>query len=112
MTLLPCRGSSAGIVLLLIGALVGIGLEIHPAPSSECSIATDDHTPNPQPREESSDESAEDEETESAKHAALGSTSSLDGSPPRAGVLRDHPLRIALANCGGIAPIRGPPRLA
>jgi hypothetical protein len=107
--LLSRRGFSlAAIVLLLITAIVGGGLEIRPAPAGGCSIATDDHAPDPQPREES----AEEEEGESAKHAALGSAIAIEGPAPRVGMLRDCLARFALGARLGTAPIRGPPSQA
>jgi hypothetical protein len=111
--LLSRRGFSlAAIVLLLITAIVGGGLEIRPAPAGGCSIATDDHAPDPQPREESPEESAEEEEGESAKHAALGSAIAIEGPAPRVGMLRDCLARFALGARLGTAPIRGPPSQA
>lgn len=111
--LLSRRGlSPAAIVLLLITAMVGGGLEIRPAPAGGCSIATDDRAPDPQPREESPDESPEDEEGESAKHAALGSSIAVDPPASRGGTLSDcHGRRAAGARLAA-APIRGPPSRA
>jgi hypothetical protein len=113
LRLLSHRGlSPAAIVLLLITAMVGGGLEIRPAPPSGCSIATDHHAPDPQPREESADESPEDEEGESAKHAALGSAIAFDRPAARGSRLSDcHGRRAAGARLAA-APIRGPPSLA
>ena len=104
--------SPAAIVLLLTTAIVGGGLEIRPAPAGGCSIATDDHAPDPQPREESSEESAEDEEGESSKHAAISSSIAVDPPASRGGTLSDcHGRRAAAARLAA-APIRGPPFLA
>jgi len=100
------------IALLLIAALVGVGPEIRPAPAAGCSITTDDHAPDPQPREASADESAEDGEEEAAKHAALGGTFLLARPSPRAGLLRDRPARLTAGTLSGTAPIRGPPSQA
>lgn len=102
----------AAVVLLLIAAMIGGGLEIRPVPAGGCSIATDDHAPDPQPREESADESAEDDDRESTKHAVLGSTIPLDCPAPRGRKLCDCPARLAAAIRLGAAPIRGPPSRA
>jgi hypothetical protein len=102
----------AAVVLLLIAALIGGGLEIRPVPAGGCSIATDDHAPDPQPREESSDESAEDDDRESTKHPVLGSTIPFDCPAPRGCKLCDGPARLAAAIRLGAAPIRGPPSRA
>jgi len=107
---LPHRGlSPTAIVLLLIAAMVGGGLEIRPAPAGGCSIATDDHVPDPQPREESPDESAADEEGKSAKHAALAAAITLEPPAARGGKLLDRPTQFAPSSRRGTAFIRGPP---
>jgi len=111
--LLSSRGfSPAAIVLLLTTAIVGGGLEIRPAPAGDCSIATDDHAPDPQPREESPEESAEDEEGESGKHAALGSAIALELPATPGGKLSDCHGRFSAGARLGSAPIRGPPSQA
>lgn len=112
MTLSRRGLSPAALVLLLIPAIVAGGLEIRPAPAGGCSISTDDHAPDPQSREASPDESAEDGEGESAKHVALGSTVTIDHPAPRAGMLRDRPARLTAGTLCGTAPIRGPPSQA
>jgi hypothetical protein len=104
--------SPAAIVLLLITAIVGGGVEIRPVPASGCSIATDDHVPDPQPREESPEETAEDEESASAKHAVLGSTVALEWPACRGRRLCDSPDLLAAGRRLGAAPIRGPPSQA
>jgi hypothetical protein len=104
--------SPAAIVLLLITAMVGGGIEIRPAPAGGCSIAGDDHLPDHQSREESPDESAEDEEGESAKLTALASTITLEPPAPVGGKLPDCPARLAAGALLASAPIRGPPSQA
>lgn len=112
-SVLSQRGCSpAAIVLLLVAALVGGGVEILPSPAEGCSIAAEDHEPEPQPREESPEESAEDEESGSAKHAAIASTTVLDWPAARGGTLADRPARLAAATRLDAAPIRGPPSQA
>jgi len=112
-SLLSRRGCPpAAIVLLLVAALIGGGLEIRPVPAGGCSIATDDHAPDPQPREESSDGSVEDDERESTNHAVLGSAMPLNGPAPRGRRLCDCSARLAAAIRLGASPIRGPPSLA
>jgi len=101
--------SPAAIVLLLITAMLGGGLEIRPAAAAGCSIAADDHLPDPQPRDESPDESAEDEEGESAKHAALGCSIAIDPPASRGGTLSDRHSRLSAGARLAAAPIRGPP---
>ena len=111
--LLSRRGfPPAAIVLLLIAAMIGGGLDNGPVPAGGCSIATDDHAPAPQPCEESSDESAEDDDRESTKHAVLGSAIPLDCPAPRGRKTCDCSARLAAAIRLGAAPIRGPPSLA
>ena len=111
--LLSRRGlSPAAIVLLLITAMMGGGLEIRPAPAGGCSIAADDLGPEPQSREESPDESAEDEEGESGKHAALGFAVPLDRPASRGGTLSDRHGRLTTGARLAAAPIRGPPSRA
>jgi hypothetical protein len=111
--LLSRRGfSPAAIVLLLITAMVGGGVEIRPAPAGGCSIATDDHAPDPQPREESPEETAEDEESASAKHAVLGATVALEWPACRGRRLCDSSAQFAAGGRLGTAPIRGPPSQA
>ena len=95
----------AAMVLLLTTAMVAGGLEIRPAPAGGCSIATEDHEPEPQPREESADE----EEGESAKHAALGSVIALERPATLGGKLPDCHARLAPGARLEAAPIRGPP---
>ena len=111
--LLPHRGvAPAAIVLLLVTAIVGGGLEIRPVPAAGCSITTDDHAPDPQQREESPEESLEDEPNGAAKHAALGSQVALDLSACRGRRVGDCPCRFAAGTMLGAAPIRGPPASA
>ncbi|MFM7137818.1 MAG: hypothetical protein ACKO1M_12235 [Planctomycetota bacterium] len=104
--------SPAAIVLLLVTAIVGGSLEIRPAPAGGCSIAAADHAPDPQAREESPEESEHDEEGESAKHVAIGSTLTIEPPRSRCGQLFDRHGRLAGVAHLGAAPIRGPPSRA
>ena len=107
------RGCSpAAIALLVITALVGGGLEIRPVPAGDCSIASEDHGPDPRLREESPDETAEDEETTSASHVACGTTAALHRPACPGRWLRDCPACVAAAARLAVAPIRGPPSRA
>ena len=107
------RGCSpAAIVLLLITALVGGGLEIRPVPSGDCSIASEDHGPDPRLREESPDETAEDEEAASASAFVCGSTTFLHRPACPGHWLRECPACLATAARLASAPIRGPPSRA
>lgn len=107
------RGCSpAAIVLLLITAMVGGGLEIRPVPTGDCSIASEDHGPDPRLREESPEETAEDEETTSASHAACGSTAALHEPACPGHWLRECPAGLFAGARLASAPIRGPPSQA
>lgn len=99
-------------MLLLITAMLGDGIELRPAPSAGCSIVADDRAPEPLPCEESADESAEDEESEAAKHAVLASAVALDWPAARGGKVRDVLSRLASGAHLDAAPIRGPPSRA
>jgi hypothetical protein len=112
-SVLSQRGfSPAAIVLLLVTAIVGGGVEILPSPAEGCSIAAEDREPEPQPRAESPEESAEDEESGSAKHAAIGSAIVIDWPVACGGTLADRPARLSTDARLDAAPIRGPPSQA
>lgn len=104
--------SPAAIVLLLITAMVGGGVEIRPEAAAGCSIAADDHGPEPQAREESPEESADDEDSGAAKTAFLDSTVVIDELARRSGRLNDSAARLSADGRRGTAPIRGPPSRA
>ena len=107
------RGRSpAAIVLLLITAMVGGGLEIRPVPTGDCSIASEDHGPDPRLREESPEETAEDVETTSASHAAFGSFAALHGPTCPGHWLHEGPAGVSGGGHFASAPIRGPPSQA
>ncbi len=108
------RGSPlTAVVLLLVTAMIAGGVDFLPVPADGASVADDDRRPDSQPCEESQDESSEDEETASGKHAALvGVAVAIDPPAPHGPGISESDTQLQAKTLDGSSPIRGPPLVA